>query len=225
MLLLRAPTLTTSTMYGLQLVTDLVSEPVSVATLKSHLRLNTTDEDSLLAGYITAARQLFETMTDRAVLTQTWKLSLDAFPRIIRLPRAPLQSVSSVQYYDSNDVLTTWSSTNYSVDTQREPGRVVPSVFFPDWKVFAVYPALSYRISPKVIIQFVAGWTACPALVSQAILLLASHYYQRRDAYEDKAMIEVPMGFKAIVNQYKLGWLSNMNPSMFNANAYGYEVE
>ncbi len=214
-------------MYGLELYAAPASEPVTTAELKAHLRLNTTDEDSLLSGFISAARQLWEGMTDRSCLTTTWKLHLDAFPAVIRLPRAPLQSVTSVKYYDQSDTQVTWDAANYSVDTKREPGRIVPKVWFPDWKVFPVYPPLSYRTSPKIEVLFVAGWTSdtLPALVKQAVLLLAAHYYQRRDAHIEGSLTEVPLGFAAIVNQFKTGWIGNMNPPMFNPHSYGYGVE
>ncbi len=212
-------------MYGLELITAPASEPVTAAELKAHLRLNTTDEDALLSHFISAARQLFETLTDRAVITSTWSLHLDAFPRVLRLPRAPLQSVTWVRYYDQSDTQVTWDAANYSVDTKREPGRVVPKVWFPDWRIFPVYPPLSYKVSPKIEVRFVAGWSSVPALVKQAILLLAAHYFQRRDSHVEGKLDEVPLGFMSIVNQYKLGWISNMNPPMYSPNSYGYGVE
>src|ERR1019366_1734411 len=111
-------------MYGLKQTVPPTSEPVSVTTLKAFLRLNTTSEDTLLAGFISSARDLFEHGTDRQLMPATWTLYLDAFPRIIRCPRAPLTAVNSVKYIDSGDNLQTWATSNYSVDTAREPGRV-----------------------------------------------------------------------------------------------------
>lgn len=150
---------------------------------------------------------------------------MDAFPKVIRLPKAPLQSVTSILYYDQTDTQVTWATSNYSVDTKREPGRIVPKVWFPDWRVFPVYPPLSYRVSPKIEVLFVAGWTTVPALVKQGILLLAAHYFQRRESSIEGSLTDTPQGFNAIVNQYKLGWISNMNPPQFDSKAYGYEVE
>lgn len=208
-------------MYGLECTSPPASEPVTTATLKAHLRLNTTDEDSLLTAHITAAREQFEHLTDRACITSTWKLYMDGFPRVIRLPRAPLQSVTSVEYYDGNDTLQTWPTSSYSVDTRREPGRVVPSTWFPDWKIWPVYPALSYRRSPKIIVTFVAGWTAdtIPALVKQAILLQAASFYEDRSGG-----MELQPGFLNVVSLYKLGWVTNMNQPWYGEGA-GYAVE
>lgn len=212
-------------MYALELVTPPASEPIDVATLKLHLRLNTDAEDTLLSGYITAARQLFEQLTDRQCITATYKLYLDAFPRVIHLPKAPLQSVTSVQYYDSNDNLVTWDSNNYSVDNKREPGRIGPKVWFPDWKVFPVYPPISYKRSPKIIVEFVAGWTTLtiPQLVKQALLLQASHYYQRRESQVEANLTAVQHGFRTIVDMYKLGWITNMNRPQFPSQSIGAE--
>lgn len=214
-------------MYGLEVITGPASEPVTTSELKSYLRLNTTDEDSLLSGFITTARIMFENFTDRSCLSTTWKLHMDAFPRVIRLPRAPLQSVTHVKYYDTGDTLTTWDSDNYSVDTKREPGRVVPKVWFPDWKVFPVFPPLSFRVSPKIEVQFVAGWTSetIPQPIKTAIMLLAAHLYQNRSATMETKLEDLPLGFRSIVGLYKLGYISNMNPPMYAPQSYGYSVE
>ena len=210
-------------MYGIEIVTPAASEPISAALLKSHLRLNTTDEDTLLTSHCVAAREMFESMTERTCITTTYKMYMDAFPRVIRLPRMPLQSVTSVSYYDSTDNLVVWDSSKYSVDTKREPGRIVPKVWFPDWRVFPVYPPLSYKTSPKIVIEFVAGWTTLtlPSLVKQGLLLLASHYYENRSI--QGKMDELPLGFRNIVNQYRSGWQTDMNPPMYGN--YGYICE
>lgn len=213
-------------MYGLTQAVPPSSEPVTTSLLKSHLRLNTTAEDSLLSMYITSARETFENLTQRSCLTTTWRLHLDAFPRnVIRLPMAPLQSVTSVTYYDSNDNLVTWDAANYSVDTAREPGRIVPKMWFPDWRFFSVFPPLSYKRSPKIIVEFVAGWTTdtIPTVVKQGILLLAAHYFENRAEGQATDLKELPHGFQHIVSQYSLTWCGNMNEPM--GGDFGYLVE
>ncbi len=45
---------------------------------------------------------------NRALITQTWDMYLDAFPcgnGEIRMPFYPLQSVTAVQYYDTDGIL------------------------------------------------------------------------------------------------------------------------
>jgi uncharacterized phiE125 gp8 family phage protein len=51
-------------------------EPVSLAEAKAFCRIDGTDEDALVSALITAARLHVESITGRALLTQTWRLIL-----------------------------------------------------------------------------------------------------------------------------------------------------
>jgi uncharacterized phiE125 gp8 family phage protein len=109
------------------LVTAPVVEPVSRAEAKVHCRIDAdmTDDDTLVDGYITAARQWVEERTRRALITQTWDLWQDGWPDgdTFTLPMAPLQSVTHIKYVDEDDATATWAASNYVVDTYSEPGR------------------------------------------------------------------------------------------------------
>lgn len=62
---------------GLSLVTAPARDPVSVDEVKTHCRITQDLEDGLIAGYILAARQHIETWTRRALMTQSWRLTID----------------------------------------------------------------------------------------------------------------------------------------------------
>ena len=95
-------------------------EPVSLAEAKAWLRVDVNDEDAAILSLISAARALVESATRRALVTQSWRLALDAWPFVgadggwsilstrpnatpyeIQLPLAPVQSVSAVRVYDA----------------------------------------------------------------------------------------------------------------------------
>jgi uncharacterized phiE125 gp8 family phage protein len=98
----------------LAVTTQPAAEPVTVAQVKQHCRIDNGADDELLAGYLTAARIMAEGYLSRALVTQTllWTVrpSADAgerrerfgsrLMRAIELPRAPVQSVSSVTVTD-----------------------------------------------------------------------------------------------------------------------------
>jgi hypothetical protein len=67
-------------MHGLALVEDADDEPVDVDFVTKYERALPDDAD-LLDVLITAARQQAEAETNRAFLSQTWRLTLDDFPR------------------------------------------------------------------------------------------------------------------------------------------------
>ena len=109
---------------GLVLVTAPATEPVTLVEAKDHLRLEISDDDTLVTSLIVSAREFAEQETHRQLVTATWKLTLNSFPSEIRLPLPPLQSVSSLKYLDTDGTQQTLASSNYDVDTDSEPGRI-----------------------------------------------------------------------------------------------------
>ncbi len=69
-------------------------EPVTLAEAKAWCRIDSTDDDALLAALITAARLQVESATGRALVTQSWRLTLRHAPRLVVLPVAPVQSLT-----------------------------------------------------------------------------------------------------------------------------------
>lgn len=166
-------------MAGSVLVTAPTVEPITVADAKAHMRIGHNEDDALIAALITASRRLCETITRRALITQTWDLYLDAFPagRAIQLPKSPLQSVTTVTYTDEDNTTTTFASTNYVVDTVSVPGCVVltPSA---DW------PSVNLWSVNAVKVRYVAGYgvaTAIPETVKLAMKMVIGHWYEHRE--------------------------------------------
>src|SRR4051812_2411410 len=92
------------------LVTAPTSEPITRTEVKLHLRVDVdiTAEDALIDAHIIAARRLVETHTGRQLITATWDLFLPGFPDcdVLALPNPPLQSVTSITYYDTAETPT-----------------------------------------------------------------------------------------------------------------------
>lgn len=68
---------------ALQIVTAPTVEPVSLQEARGYARVDDdfTKDDGLISNLIIAARQDAEKITWRALVTQTWKLVADRFPR------------------------------------------------------------------------------------------------------------------------------------------------
>lgn len=165
----------------LTIVTAPAAEPITTAEAKSHLKVDAADEDTYIDTLIAEARGWVEELSGRALITQTWDLALRGFPksREIVLPRAPLQSVTSVTYYDEDlSTSTVFSSSNYQVDTLRTPGviRLKHDVF---------WPTDTLRESSGVVVRFLAGYGASgssvPATLKHAIKLRLADLYVNRE--------------------------------------------
>lgn len=159
---------------NLTVVTPPAEEPVSVATAKAHLRVDTTADDALIGIYVTAARELGEGLARRAFVTQSLRLVLDKFPAslILKLPRPPLQSVEEITYLDDDGVEHAW--TDFTVDARSEPGRII----------FHSLPSDSLLESGAVAIEFTAGYgdaADVPGVFTQAILQTVANWYEFRE--------------------------------------------
>ena len=66
---------------GLRQTTPPAVEPLSLIEAKAHLRLDIPDDDALILGLISAARYAAENLCRRVMVTQSWELTLDGFPR------------------------------------------------------------------------------------------------------------------------------------------------
>jgi uncharacterized phiE125 gp8 family phage protein len=69
------------------------------------------------------------------------------------------------------------------------------------------YPVTSSTKSPKAYVEFEAGWEPeqVPEMAKTAIKLLAAHYYENRNSHSETSLETVPMGFKAVCEQFKTG--------------------
>lgn len=199
---------------SLTLVTAAPAYPVTRAEAKAHLRLDTTDDDSLVDGLIAAAVAHVDGrdgLLGRALIEQTWDLKLDRFPGTIQVPLPPLQAVTSITYLDSANVLQTLSTALYQVDLGGGwPGRIKPA-YGESW------PA-TYDVWNAVTVRFRAGYTAgsgsptdyganVPQPIKHALLLLIGHWYRHRETVVvDQAVqaVEVPVSVNALLAPYKV---------------------
>lgn len=181
-------------MYGLTLITAPSGEPVTTAELRDWVRVSGSAHDTLLASLGAAARELCEKLMGRALMTQTWRLSLDGFPwpggwhvlrhpsiwpdpHTIRLPKAPLQSVTGVTYYDMGGNLQTLATSVYDVDAAHDPGRITLALG-QTWPVTRPRPG-------AVRVEFVAGYgnaAAVPEAIKLAIKLSVAQWFENREA-------------------------------------------
>jgi uncharacterized phiE125 gp8 family phage protein len=141
-------------------------EPITLDSLKTALRILSCDFDEELGRILVTARRQVENDAQRKLCTQTVQLLLDGFPpeRSIELRLPPVQSVTSITYYDENNDLQTMSSSLYYTDLSSTPPRIVLNED-EDW------PDTEDRPN-AVIVQFVAGYGAASAVPVEAKLAI-----------------------------------------------------
>lgn len=189
---------------ALKLITAPATEPVTLAEAKSHLRVDITEDDTYIGTLITAARNIAETWTARALVTQTWELYMDAFPANgFTLPRPPLQSITSIKYTPLGGAETTVSSSLYKVDAVTEPGCVVLASD-------ATWPSTTLVELNGVVVRFAAGYgaaAAVPQAIKQAILMLVGTMYESREDVlvgQGATANELPLAAKRLLLPYRM---------------------
>jgi uncharacterized phiE125 gp8 family phage protein len=176
-------------------------EPISRDEAKEYLRVEHNDDDDIIAALIVGARIHVEAQTKRALITQSWRISADRWPRDGRLPvtPAPLQSLTAARVYDAD-------GTARDIDTQAfvvEPGA--PALIFVPWAL----PAPG-RAAAGIALDVVCGYgdaaTDVPEPLRQAIRVLVAHWYENRGLVAGAAAQSavLPASFMALIAPYRV---------------------
>ncbi|SEB40733.1 head-tail connector protein [Terriglobus roseus] len=211
--------------FGLSLVSGPSSEPVSLLQAKRHLRVDFMEDDDLILALITAARELVENIINRAIYTQSWKMTLDSFPYptsfetfapeqrnpysyildrySITLPLGGVTGITSISYQTSTGTVSV-DPSQFRVDTNSKPTRITP------WDAFT-WPVLDVTSPGCIEILFTAGSygdgadaDTCPMSLKQAMLLLIGHLYTNREAASETPSIILPFAVEALLAPYKV---------------------
>lgn len=171
----------------LKLIAEPSELPLSLAEAKTWLRVDHSDEDDLILDLVKGAMQFVEEEIagHRQLLTATWEVGACNWWGFdfLTLPRPPLQSVTSIKYYDSDGTLATLDTSFYEVRTyQKQPGTIALA-YQKFWPV--VQPIRNWPIT----IRFVAGYgTAAelPSKVKQALRLALNWSYSKREPSDNE---------------------------------------
>lgn len=184
-----------------RLVTPPAATPVSLEDAKAHLRVDHSDQDSLITALIEAATGHIEDMTGRVFITQTWEMALDAFPESeVPLSPVPVQSIESVMYDDVDGYEATIAPDSYDVDTLGTTAWLYAAGVDGWPTALDTYNA--------VRIRYVAGYgdepESVPAAIRHAIKLLVGHWYANAELVTDKQGAPLPFGVDALVKPYRI---------------------
>lgn len=212
---------------NLQLVTAPAGYPVTLQEAKTHMRVDSADEDAYIGILLSAAASQVEIEIGRALITRTYNLLLDGWPsdssggeewwdgeregsivelltqgakRYIELPYPPISSVTHVKTYDDADVATVFAASNYYVDRTSMPGRIA-------LRTSSAWP-IPTRLTNGIEIQWVAGYGATgnvmPDQIKLAIMQLASHWYENREPVISGIIVaDIPLTVERILKRLR----------------------
>jgi len=195
---------------------DAESEALSLADVKNHLRITTTDDDDALRSFIAGIRHRTEWHLLKTLVTSTWVLRLDSFyPKgeialtvdqyngylsatlddEICLPMGPVQSITSVEYVDTDGATQTLSSSLYQFDSR---GRLKPAYG-------TVWPATRAQYD-AVTVTYKAGVTHAGNVaedIKLAMLMWIGACDINRENIAFTQVSEIPAGAKSILAPHR----------------------
>lgn len=175
------------------------TEPVSLEEARSHLRVDFDDDDALITALIEAATAHLDGWTGilgRAIITQTWRQDFPNFGCELRLPLHPVASITSVTYYDGDNVQRTLANSYYEL---LKDGGGAYVALKPDQS----WPGTKSRAA-AVSVTFVAGEATAPGAIKAAILLMIGHLYENREAVNIGNIVNaLPLAVDALLAPYR----------------------
>lgn len=185
-------------------VTEPASEPVTLTEAKLQCKVDHTAEDTLLSGWIVAARRLAESHMNRLIMPQTVRATWMRFPsgckwedRALRLPGGQVREIDSLSYFSTDDEWVELAEDEFAADLDNVPALLYPA------------PGLSWPITRSsrpacVKVQYKAGWaTTCPEDLKAAILLMVGYWHNNRGDAKDVGD-GIPMGVQRLLDYYRL---------------------
>lgn len=144
-----------------KVITPPASLPVSLTSAIAAARADGAGLDAEVEQAVRTYTDEAEFETQRALIEQTLQVTMDRFSPVIELPRPRLLSVVHVKFIDPEGVQRTLDPQDYTVDTDSEPGRLLPAPG-------KAWPSTAARIN-AVEIRYIAGYGPTPDDVPDSV--------------------------------------------------------
>lgn len=151
------------------------TEPVDTETAIAHVNAQGVGDDDLIGTIVSAARAHVESYTGTRMITQTLTLRTDDWYDLASLPVAPVQSITSITYVDTDGTTQTLATSVYEARLYGLDPTIV-------LKFNQVWPTI--RLGSLITVTAVVGYgaaSAVPPELLQAIKLLTGDMYRFRE--------------------------------------------
>ncbi len=166
--------------------------PEAAGAAKAYLRVERSDEDSLIVGLVAAAAEICEAFVGTPLLVRGFTETIPAGRAWRRLNRSPVRAIGSVEAVSAEGGAQPLPAEAYGVDLDPAGDGWV--------RLAAAGGTARIRVSYQA--GLAAGWAELPAGLRQGILRLAAHFYTNRSV-ESARGSEPPAAVTALWRPYR----------------------
>ncbi len=174
---------------------------LTTAEAKTHLKVDTTADDTYIDNLISAATESAQIFTNRYFINTTLNQFGDTWNDMATLFKSKVSSVVHIKYYDSDNTQQTLASSVYQKDLEHQPARI-------GLKPNQSFPSLAGRIN-AVECQYIVGYGSAasdvPEGIRQAVLLTIGNWYEnRQEVVIGRIASELPKSAQYLLEQFKI---------------------
>ena len=169
---------------------------LSLDAAKRHLNLDgISTHDEVVEGFIIDAIAVVDGPhgAGLCLIEQTWRLSLDTWPRVIQIPLGPVREVVDITYRDANGVSQTLPGSDWVANLDCAPFRIFPTPGV-SWPSLLDEPG-------AIAVTFKCGFgpdaSDVPGDLIGALKLIVA------DRFANRASSDLPPGAQAVMRRYR----------------------
>jgi uncharacterized phiE125 gp8 family phage protein len=176
------------------------SELIPLAEVKAYLKVETSDDDVVIAAILAAARMRVEIECRRQIGDQTWRLVCDRWPSVgeFKISVFPVRSITAARLRNPDNSTTTVELTRFNLRPGQRPTTVLVEL-----------NGIAQPTKPKdgIEIDFLVGHgpnaADLPQALNLAIKMLCAHYYDSRGIIGDPSVV-LPKTIDALCADFRL---------------------
>ena len=188
-------------MRSYKVITAAASNVLTTAEVKSHLKVDTTADDTLIDNLIIAATNSCQEYTNRFFIETEITQYGDKWSDVAELFKSPvIADLFNILYYDTNGDPQVLATSKYTLDNISQPARLAPAPgeSWPDIIDGFNAVEVNYKVGTRLAANV-------DNAIKQALLLTIGHWYQNREAViVGRQVNEMPMSAKYLLDQYKI---------------------
>jgi len=184
-------------------LSETTEEPLTLEECRAHLRLDPIDsdghpDDSLVALYLSAARQACENYLGMSLTEKTIMAVIDSFPSDnggIVLPFGPVAEITNFSFGEGSDAAVDFTFSPYT-------NTVYPVTQWPSLRNSE--PNAEIRITYRAAAMGSDALGPLPFTIKAAILLQLGHLYENREDVADKPLVAIANGVRSLLKPHQI---------------------